>query len=219
MNEKVNGITIYYEKAGEGTPVIVLHGNGECGKDMYPIKDALKGSHTVYLPDSRCHGKSDDTETVSYDAMAEDVIAFIERQGLEKPALIGFSDGGIIGLTIAVKRPDILGKLVVCGANTNPKGLKAWYRFVIGFTCFFKKDKLLRLMLKEPDLSAEQLATITVPTLIVAGTRDLVRTDHTAELVSNIGGAKLISVTGNNYACLSDAGSMSRITEFLDEPV
>ena len=124
MKVKVNDIVLNYDVVGSGYPIILLHGNGENYTIFNKLIDKLKEDYTVYAVDSRCHGESDDTEEVSYNLMAEDIIAFIKELNIENPMLYGFSDGGIVGLLVAIKEPELLSKLIVSGVNINPKGLK-----------------------------------------------------------------------------------------------
>ena len=109
----VNGTNLYYEVHGNGTPIILVHGNSESHKIYDVLTEELKSNHQVYAVDSRNHGESDKTNTISYDLMAEDFIQFIEKLNIENPILYGFSDGGIIGLLIAIKRPRLLSKLII----------------------------------------------------------------------------------------------------------
>ena len=106
----VNGLKLFYHKEGSGRPVILLHGNGEDHTIFDVAMKDLARSYTVYALDSRSHGKSDPVPTLTYREMAEDVAAFIRQQGLEKPALVGFSDGGVVALLVAPRWPDLPGR-------------------------------------------------------------------------------------------------------------
>ena len=103
----------------------------------------------------------------------EDVIAFISKLNLEKPILLGFSDGAIIGLLIASEYPDILSGLISCGANTHPDQLKKWFLALAKFGYLTTKDRKMKMMYTEPNITNGELAKIMVPTLVVAGTRDI----------------------------------------------
>ena len=124
MKVKVNDVVLNYDVSGTGYPIILLHGNGENYTIFNKLIEKLQEDYTVYAVDSRSHGDSEDTEEVSYDLMAEDIIQFIKELNIENPMLYGFSDGGIVGLLIAIKEPELLSKLIVSGVNINPKGLK-----------------------------------------------------------------------------------------------
>ena len=128
MLHKGKDVTLYYEKTGQGRPVILLHGNGETHEIFDKLVPELSKDYTVYAIDSRGHGKSTKVKTLDYDIMAEDIAEFIRILKLEKPMLYGFSDGGILGLILAYRYPDLLSKLIISGANLHPDGLKIKYR-------------------------------------------------------------------------------------------
>ena len=131
MHIKVNQIDLFYEKTGQGSPIVLLHGNGEDHTIFDVMTKRLAKDYTVYAIDSRGHGKSDRVAELSYSDMAEDAAAFIRELKLEKPALYGFSDGGIMGLLLAIEYPDMLSKLIVSGANIDPGGIKAGFSFFV----------------------------------------------------------------------------------------
>ncbi len=199
MKVKVNDVVLNYDVVGSGYPIILLHGNGESYTIFNKLIDKLKEDYTVYAVDNRCHGESDDTEEVSYDLMAEDIIGFIKELNIENPMLYGFSDGGIVGLLIAIKQPDLLSKLIVSGVNINPKGLKNGTYAFCKFVSFFNRDKLIRLMLNEPNISIEQLQGIKVPTVLLAGDRDCIKLSHTKLINRNIPNSKLEIVKKANH--------------------
>lgn len=120
----VNNVKLYYEIYGQGKPIILVHGNSETHEIFDVLIENLKENYKVYALDSRCHGKSQNTNKISYDLMAEDMIEFIKKLNISKPVFYGFSDGGIVGLLIAIKEPKLLSKIIISGANLNPKGMK-----------------------------------------------------------------------------------------------
>lgn len=119
----VNHVDIFYEKVGQGRPVVLIHGNGEDHTIFDRTVHLLEEKYTCYLPDSRGHGKSQWTGEFHYRDMAEDLIQFLEKLNLRDTAVVGFSDGGIIGL-LAAPRTNRITSLVACGANTRPEGLR-----------------------------------------------------------------------------------------------
>ena len=199
MELTANGVRLHYEVQGRGDPLILLHGNGESMEIFSRAVPVLAQTHRVYTLDSRCHGSSQDTDTISYEAMADDCIAFIRALKIQKPALYGFSDGGIVGLLIARKEPSILSKLIVSGANLNPKGLKWTVRMTIHFVAFLRRDKLWRLMERQPRIDHESLAGISVPVHVLAGEKDMVRESHTRLIARSIPGSTLEILPGESH--------------------
>ena len=195
----VNGLKLFYHKEGSGRPVILLHGNGEDHTIFdVAIKD-LARSYTVYALDSRSHGKSDPVPTLTYREMAEDVAAFIRQQGLEKPALVGCSDGGVVALLVALRWPDLPGRLVVAGANMTPAGIKQPWRTLMRVQNRISPDPKLDLMLTQPHLAGWQLTGITAPTLVLAGEKDLIDETQTRRIARSIPGAKLLILPGETH--------------------
>lgn len=172
---KVNGMDIFYEKMGEGDPIILLHGNGESHEIFTEAAEKLARRYTVYLPDTRGHGRSGKVSEYHYEDMARDIYCFIKVMGMEKPIVYGFSDGGIIGLLLASQYPSLLKKLVVSGVNATPDDIKSPYLWWMRVQYLFTRNPLIRLMLTEPDITDEQLQAIDVPVEVTAGSRDMIR--------------------------------------------
>ena len=175
MQIDVNGCTLYYEKVGSGRPLILLHGNGETHLIFDKAVELLREHFTVYLLDSRGHGQSSKISSFHYAEMAEDVRCFIEALHLPSPLLYGFSDGGIIGLILAYTSPSLLSGLIVSGANIEPEGLKSGWLRLFRFVGRITKDPKITLMLQEPHITKKQLTAIVIPTLVLAGSHDLIK--------------------------------------------
>ena len=191
MKIKVNEVVLNYDVVGTGYPIILLHGNGENYTIFNKLIEKLQEDYTVYAVDSRCHGESDDTEEVSYDLMAEDIIQFIKELNIENPMLYGFSDGGIVGLLVAIKEPTLLSKLIVSGVNINPKGLKNGTYLWCKIASICTRNKLIKMMVNEPNIKLEELNTIKVPTVLLVGDRDCIKLSHTKLIHRNILNSKL----------------------------
>ncbi|MCL2107081.1 MAG: alpha/beta hydrolase, partial [Oscillospiraceae bacterium] len=201
MTISVNGVALYYEADGQGPPLILLHGNGESRKIFRPAVQLLKERFTVYAIDSRGHGRSSKNQKpLHYADMAEDIAQFIQELELRKPALYGFSDGGVIGLLLAAKYPDMLSRLAVSGVNLTPGDLAPWFRYYARLTRFITRSDRMRLMLEEPNITAEDLALITVPTLLLAGEKDIIKEEHTRFAAACIPGAEARIMPGENHA-------------------
>lgn len=199
MKVNVNGINIHYEVYGEGQPIILLHGNSENLNIFDKLVEKLKNEYKVYAIDSRCHGESDDPEEISYDLMAQDVIEFIKTLNLNKPILYGFSDGGIIGILVAIKEPDILSKAIVSGANVTPDALSKMFIIITKIMGFFTKNKLFKMMENEPNITCEELQSIKIPVHVLAGEKDVIREEHTKMIAENIPNSTLEIIAGENH--------------------
>lgn len=199
MISNVNNIKLYYEKRGEGRPLILLHGNGESHKIFDKAIDILEKSFTVYAIDLRGHGASEEIKEYHYLDMAEDIKEFIEDEKLKEPILYGFSDGGIIALLLASIYPKLLSKIIVSGVNINPKGLKAKWIILFKVMYLIKKDSKVKMMLEEPNISIEMLNKIEIPTVVLVGSRDVIKENHTKLIVDNIKNCKLQILDGEDH--------------------
>lgn len=179
-------IKLYYEKTGTGTPIIMLHGNGEDHKIFNKTVQILKNHYTVYAIDSRDHGKSGKVNELHYEDMADDVYDFITLLNLEKPIVYGFSDGGILALILAVKHQDILSKIIVSGVNAAPNGLKTIHILTYKISYFFHKNPKVKMMLTEPNISDNMLKSIKIPAVITAGSNDMIKQRHMQHIANCI---------------------------------
>ncbi len=199
-------INLYYEKTGTGRPLVMVHGNGEDHTIFDKAAEKLKARFACYLPDSRGHGKSSPVKELHYADMADDVCFLIDRLDLSNAVFYGYSDGGIVGLLAALKCRKIT-TLIISGANLTPDGMTEECLSEIRETYRETKDPFSRLMLTEPDLSADQISKITARTLVLAGSDDLVRESETRRIAGAIPGAELMILTGENhgsYICHSE---------------
>ena len=200
MNTEVNGININYEKVGHGErSIILLHGNGEDHTMFYELSQLLAPDFTVYALDSRGHGESSPVDHFTYDEMAEDVVSFIKKKKIKQPIIYGFSDGGILGLLIAIRHPGLISKLITSGANLKPTGLKNWFLRQCELDYASNGSPLIELMLNNPNITHEELHTIHIPTLILAGEDDLVKDAHTESIHRNIENSKMEIIEGEGH--------------------
>ena len=199
MYAELDHIKLYYEVCGQGRPIILLHGNGEDLKIFGKLTEGLQKTCKVYAIDSRCHGKSQDTPEISYDLMADDVIEFIKKKNMEQPVLYGYSDGGIVGLLVAIREPELLSKLIISGANLEPSGMKgatlAWCRLVY----LFNRNKLYKMMLTQPHIQTAQLKKIKIPVHVLAGEKDVIRSEHTKKIADSIPDSTLEILPGEDH--------------------
>lgn len=199
MKIKVNNVELYYEEYGTGNPIILLHGNQETHKIFDKLIEQLKKKHKVYAIDSRCHGQSDNPTEISYNLMCEDIIQFIKELKIEKPILYGFSDGGIIGLLIAIKEPDILSNLIISGANITPDVFTTFDLILTKLFYFFTRSKYIKMMLDEPNISIEELQRIITPVHVLAGEKDVIKLEHTKLIADNIKNSTLEIIPKENH--------------------
>jgi len=194
----VNCIDLWYSVIGIGRPIILLHGLRGSHEIFAPLAKELSKDFTVYSIDSRNHGKSSKTMDYSYEAMAEDTAVFIREMKLVNPVIFGFSDGGIVGLMLASEYPDLLSSLIVSGANTNPKGLKRIWRMLYSAAYFFTRDIRIRTCLDGPSTQI-RLDKITVPVLVLTGSRDSIRKEESKHIAGSIPDASLITMANETH--------------------
>lgn len=199
MRQKVNDVTLFYEITGNGHPLVLLHGNSEDHTIFDKVVEALGKHYTVYAVDSRCHGQSSDSGVISYQLMADDIVAFIAALGLEKPYLFGFSDGAIVALLIASQQPKLLSKLVAAGATSSATGMKKRWTMLFRLSYFFKRDKLFQMVLTQPQLMPEELGRIVIPTLLLFGEKDITKRENVEYMAKAIPGAQLTILPKENH--------------------
>ncbi|MBN2300589.1 MAG: alpha/beta hydrolase [Acholeplasmataceae bacterium] len=199
MKIKSNGIEIYYEKRGQGKNLIFVHGNMGSHLEFDTLVSALEHQYTCYLVDSRNHGLSTQDVPLNYLDMAEDVIGFIKELNIEKPSLFGFSDGGIIGILIAIKEPYLLDRLILAGANLTPKGVKVKFQRMTEVDYEKTKSPYLKLMIDEPNINKEDLKKIMCPTLVLAGENDVIKKSETISIYRNILDSKIFIIPKHRH--------------------
>ena len=205
-------IQLHYIEQGQGQPLILLHGNGEDGSYFEHQISAFSEKYRVIAIDTRGHGKSPRGEKpFSIKQFAEDLNDFLEEKGIKKATLLGFSDGGNIALTFALKYPERVEKLILNGANLFPSGVKPQYQWPIEMGYRIAKlysnksedakhhTELLSLMVNEPHIDPSELARLTMPVLVVAGTKDMIKESHTRLIYSSLSNAQLAILEGNHF--------------------
>jgi pimeloyl-ACP methyl ester carboxylesterase len=222
---QVNGIRLWYAEFGRGAPVIMVHG-GLANSNYWGLQVAALAPHYhVIVLDSRGHGRSSRTDApIGYDLMSSDVIALMDRLHLRRAALVGWSDGAIIGLDIAIHHPERLTRLFAFAANSDPSGVKDVTKSPV-FTAYIQRaaDEYVQLSptpqqfrafvtniehmwATEPHFTDHQLSHIKVPTWIVDGDHDEAikreDTDHMAALIPGAG--ELILPDVSHFAFLQN---------------
>ncbi|GAB3394617.1 alpha/beta hydrolase [Humibacter soli] len=246
----VSGVDVYHEVAGDGPPLVLLHG-GYCSIETMraQIRDLSEGFR-VYAPERPGHGRTADREgPITYDGIVRDILDYMDAVGLDDAHLLGFSDGGIAGLLLAIDHARRVRSLVAVGANLDPSGL------VEGDDAIDKsgadghlpadplvreleermqadydrlspdgpehaeviRQKLARLWRDEPFIPVERLQQVTAPTLVMAGDRDSITTEHTVGIAEGIPLAQLCIVPGSSHLVMMERPDLVDriVTEFL----
>lgn len=200
MQINVNNVNLYYDVVGTGSPLILIHGNGESHEIFDEAVKLLSKHFTCYLLDSRGHGQSQKVSEYHYADMAEDVYQFIQTLSLQNITFYGFSDGGIIGLLLASRYPELFDRMIISGANTSPAAISGWVEETFpNWRQIMKKSALFKLMMTEPDITREQLASIKSPTLVLAGSEDVIDETDTRFIAETIPGAALRILPGEDH--------------------
>lgn len=220
----------YYKEAGEGFPLILLHGNGENHEYFIHQITRFSKTHRVLALDTRGHGKTprgDAPFTIAQ--FAEDLKVFLGEQGIEKADILGFSDGGNIAMVFAMKYPNCVRNLILNGANLDSKGVKASVQIpiTIGYritSLFASKSpkarqnaELLGLMVHDPNVKPEDLRKIKARTLVIAGTKDMIKRSHTELIARSIKDAELVFLEGDHFIANKRAEAFNGVVErFLE---
>ncbi|XLS30334.1 alpha/beta fold hydrolase [Flavobacteriaceae bacterium M23B6Z8] len=206
----LNGIRMYYEIYGDGEPLLLIHGTGQ-SIDAFRFQiPYFEKNYKVIVMDCRGRGRSTDTdEELTYELQAADIAKFMELLKIPSAHIVGWSDGGIIGIIMALRYPDKVRKLVTMGSNIHPEGLfpdrlashKAEYERLKAQNDPDNKMilKLYKLLAYYPRLTFEDLAQITSPSLIMAGDHDVIQDTHTVSIFQSIPNAHLAILPGQTH--------------------
>jgi pimeloyl-ACP methyl ester carboxylesterase len=204
----IRGIKMYYEIYGTGEPILLIHGNSGSITDMTNQIEYFSKKYKVIVADSRDHGKTLDTlsmtDTLSYEMMADDYNSLLDLLQVDSVNVIGWSDGGINGLLLAMNHPRKVKKLVSMGANlwSDTTALDPFFHniFKMQYSMMQKRpmtteNKVIlrhyKLIMTQPNISTQQLKKIKCPTLVVAGDHDAVKVQHTALIAQSIPNSNL----------------------------
>lgn len=211
------GFRLYYETYGSGKPLLMIHGNGGNGGAFSMQIPYFSQHYKVILPDSRAQGKStDESDTLTYEMMADDMNALLDSLHLDSCYVIGWSDGGINGLLLAIRHPEKVKKLAVTGANLWPDStaLGNFYKDGLAYEDTLKTKpqtaairheyKLVHMMNVEPNISLAELKTIHCPTLVIGGDHDIIQPQHTLTIAQAIPKSYLWIVPHSGHATLQE---------------
>jgi pimeloyl-ACP methyl ester carboxylesterase len=211
---ETRGFKMYYEIYGEGEPLLIIHGNGgSINNFLYQIPEFSK-NYEVILADNRAQGKSiDNGDSLSYEMMADDLNALLDSLHLDSCYIIGWSDGGINGLLLAIRHPGKVKKLAITGANLWPD-TSAVDPFAYNLAMNYNKElaaktqtdsiknerKLAHLLSYEPHIRLEQLHNIKCPTLVIGGDHDIILPQHTMLIAQNITNSYLWIIPNSGHS-------------------
>lgn len=207
------GIKLYYEIYGQGAPLLLIHGNGGSIRDWRHQIPYFSKFYKVIAVDSRAQGKSVDTSSVlNYEIMADDFDALLTQLKIDSAFVIGWSDGGINALLLAIRHPRKVKKMAVTGANLrpdasaiSPEGLDMITKEIARLLTL-KQDaatkntiKLLHMMEVEPNIPLSDLHKISCPVLVMGGDYDVIKPAHTLEIFQHIPKAHLWIFPGSGH--------------------
>jgi pimeloyl-ACP methyl ester carboxylesterase len=236
----VNGIKIHYAIYGQGSPVIFLHG-GLANTDYWGNQvPAVAAHHTVILIDSRGHGRTTrDERPYGYDLMADDVVAALDALKIPKADVVGWSDGGILGIDLALRHKDRVGKVFAFAANTVTSGVVDGVEKNPTFAAYIERagheyvehsatpkeydafvDQISKMWADQPNWTDDQLKAIDTPVLVVDGDHDeAIKRAHTEYIAATIPHAGLLILPNvSHFAFLQDPDQFNfAILHFLGD--
>ena len=237
---EVNGIKIHYAIYGQGSSVIFLHG-GLANTDYWGNQvPAVAAHHTVILVDSRGHGRSTrDERPYGYDLMTDDVVAVLDALKIAKADVVGWSDGGILGIDLALRHKDRVGKVFAFAANTVTSGVVQGVEKNPTFAAYIERagheyaehsatpkeydafvDQISKMWADQPNWTDDQLKAIDTPILVVDGDHDeAIKREHTEYIAATIPHAGLLILPNvSHFAFLQDPDQFNfAILHFLGD--
>lgn len=205
-------IELYNQEKGSGEPLILLHGNGEDRTYFENQMEFFQNGYRVIALDTRGHGQSPrGTKPFTIEQFSCDLYDFMKSREISKAVILGFSDGANIAMKFAIRHPGMVKALILNGGNLNAAGVKRTtqlpieigYRIARHFVKRSPKAKrnveMLGLMVNEPNIDPRELSRITAPTLVICGTRDMIRESHTREIAAGIPNAELTIIRGDHF--------------------
>ncbi len=197
----IRGFKMYCEVYGKGKPLLIIHGNGGSISNFINQIPYFSKKYEVIVADSRAQGNSaDNSDSLTYEMMADDYAALLDALSIDSAYVIGWSDGGINGLLLAIRHPGKVRKLAVTGANlvpdTSAVPQEIWDMVIPAYDSLKNKSypnsqekasfKLLRLLVEQPHIPLKDLHTIQCPVLVIGGDHDVIKEEHTMLIFKNI---------------------------------
>lgn len=225
-------IKLNYREAGEGYPLILLHGNGEDSAHFrHQLEFFSQKGYRVIAIDTRGQGESPrGTAPFTYEQFAQDLEDFMDEHGLFRADILGFSDGAITALIFAMTRPERITKLILNGANLDPSGIAEPIRQKI-FAHAEEAEKVkdespeamadyenYHLMANQPAIDPAELSKVEAPALVIVGTNDLIDAEHTNLIYRSLPNAELQFVQGDHFIAYDNPTAFNEaVLKFLKE--
>ena len=231
----IRGFKMYAEAYGEGQPLLFIHGNGGSINAFTKQIPFFSKKYKVIIADSRAQGKSTDSkDSLSYEMMADDYAALLDAMKIDSAFVVGWSDGGINGLLMAIRHPEKVKKLAVTGANLRPDTTavpkEIWDMVRPAYNDLKNKStknemeksnfKLLRLLIEQPHIPHASLQKINCPTLVIGGDHDVIKEEHTMEIYKNIPNSFLwiLPNSGHSTPIVYAEEFNNKLNEFFLQP-
>lgn len=231
----IRGIKMYAEVYGKGQPLLFIHGNGGSINNFTKQIPYFAKFYKVIIADSRAQGKSKDTgDSLSYEMMADDYAALLDAMKIDSAFVVGWSDGGINGLLLAIRHPEKVKKLAITGANLRPDTTavpqEVWDMVSPQYEALKAKTdkneieengfKLLKLLVDNPHIPHSDLQKISCPVLVIGGDHDVIKVEHTMEIFNNIPKSFLwiLPNSGHSTPIVYDAEFNTKINAFFKKP-
>jgi pimeloyl-ACP methyl ester carboxylesterase len=210
----------FYIEYGNGFPFILLHGNGENSSYFERQIGEFSKYYNIFAIDTRGHGKtSRGNKPFTINQFAHDLFEFMNKKNIEKAHILGFSDGGNIAIVFSILYPERVEKLILNGANLYPGGLTnftqisdkiEYYRTRL-FSKNILKKEMLELMVYQPNISPDELSKIKSKTLVIVGTKDLIKKTHTELIANKIPNSKLVFIDGDYFIVYKKSDEFNKI--------
>jgi len=231
----IRGFKMYVEVYGQGKPLLFIHGNGGSINNFTKNIPYFSTKYKVIIADSRAQGKSADAaDSLSYEMMADDYAALLDAMKIDSAYVVGWSDGGINGLLMAIRHPEKVKKLAITGANLRPDTTavpqEVWDMVTPMYTELKAKSgkteiekggyKLLKLLVENPHIRLTDLQRISCPTLVIGGDHDVIKEEHTMEIYKNIPNAYLwiLPNSGHSTPVVYSNEFNSKVDAFFKKP-
>ena len=211
----IRGFKMYAEVYGQGQPLLFIHGNGGSGRNFFKQVPYFLKKYKVIIADSRAQGKSADPgDSLTYEMMADDYAALPDAMKIDSAYVVGWSDGGINGLLLAIHHPEKVKKLAITGANlrSDNTAIPQELLEMIAPTYNALKNKparnegenagykLVRMLMEQPHIPDTDLQKISSPSLVIGGDHDVIKVEHTMEIFNNIPKAYLWILPGSGHS-------------------